>query len=232
MLKMPEEKEIILKHSTKNKNVFEIFSEIYLFERMDWNKFYLKEKLTSDTNIEQYYIEAFKDIKHKPNKESIDTIKLYLHEQKEQLIENKKYNKEFAHIIKFGDLIMDLQNLLNENMYVVNKNNIYTMLHNDDLIEFEIEADIRWGHITFNIKLNKTRICELFFVKGKDVNIKYLAPNFTFNSLISFVSNSIDILNIRNQKIEVKRNEFKNEIKNFYNEEKMENLIKRIKENV
>lgn len=233
MLKLAEELNIILLQSIKDKKQFIVKN--YLTEHIyfDYQYISIDKKLTPDTDIEQLFIDMFKECKDKPNKESEQSIKLLLHEYKEKLINNREYNKEFVHIIKFGDLIIQLKELLDENMYIPKKNSIYSMLHNDDLIQFQIAINKEYGtRIRFNIEINKTDICKLLFIKGKDIDISYLAPNFTFDSLISLVNNSIDILNIRNQKIEVKRNEFRNEIKNFYNEEKMDNLINRIKENV
>lgn len=232
MLKLKEELNISLQEARKQKGMFKIFDDWrYNFDVCDWDTFTIDKKLTTNTDIDDFFIEAFKNFKNKPNKVSTNLIKLYLHQEKEKLIKNKKYNEEYAHIINFGNLISELEHLLNKNMYIVKNNSTYTMLHNDDLIQFKIKIDFN-AFIILGIEINKTKICDLVLQKGKDIDIQYLAPSFTFDSLISLINNSIDILNIRNQKIDVKRNEFKNDIKNFYNEEKMEDLIKRIKNNV
>lgn len=231
MLKLKEEMRVDLKQSREHADIFNIDNGYSAWACMNWNCFAVKDKLTVDTDIDEFFVEAFKDFKKKPNKESTNIIKLYLHQEKEKLIKNKEYNKKHAHIIKFGNLISELEHLLDKNIYVTKSKSVYTMLHNDDTIEFGMHIDFN-SFIILEITINKTKICALNLEKGKDIDIKYLSPNFTFDSLISLINNSIDILNIRNQKIEVKRNEFKNEIKNFYNEEKMEDLIKRIKDNV
>jgi len=234
MLKLNEEKTIYLELLRNKPKIYRIsngLSEYDMFNR-EWSKIILKEKLTINTDIDNYFENEIKDFKDKPNRECGDKIKLYLHEQKENLIKNAESNKKYDYLIKFGDLIVELKNLLDKNIYVNKNENNYTMVHNDDLIKFEIHLNGQWGYISLIINIDEEKICNLNLQAGKDANIQYLAPNFTFDSLISLINNSIDILKIRNQKIEVKRNEFKNEIKNFYNEEKMEDLINRIKNNV
>lgn len=235
MLKLKEEQTIYLEQAEDKSKKYRPNNNRSEYYRFGYhvNNFTLKEKLTVDTDIDTYFENEIKDFKDKPDKESSNNIKLYLHQQKEKLIKNKESNKKYDYLIKFGDLIIELQNLLVKNIYVNKNENNYIMMHNEDIINFKIGITSQhYRYISLSIKIDEEKICDLFLLPGKEADIQYLAPSFTFDSLISLINNSIDILNIRNQKIDVKRNEFKNDIKNFYNEEKMEDLINRIKNNV
>lgn len=190
--------------------------------------------LNVNSDIESIIQDILKLEYGKMSKESINSIKSSLYKTRDDLKKNKQINEKYEHLSKLAKVILELKNLLNENMYVEKTKDYYHILmHNDDVIKYRIIESMRPSGKIYNISMeiiiNEVKICYFRLQVGCDIDISFITPSFTFNDLISLINNSLDILKIRQKKIEIKKEEFANEIKNFYNENKMDDLINRIK---